>query len=149
MPFASAEFSCHLANLGVQQNVAPPNTHFCVGAAGKAVGRIKTQLHLLSNTEGTNWFPILSRAVYNLNKSVIPDIKCSPFVALHGFTPRLCIDNFLPPVRNRELHDKMRQQALDREQLRVDLVHYRSKMKRHYDARHPPVEFQPGDLTNP
>lgn len=41
----------------------------------------------------------------------------------------------------------MHQQAADREQLRVDLVKYRGKMKRHYDASHLPVAFNPGDLV--
>lgn len=144
-PFSSAEFSEHLSAAGVQQNIAPPNTHFCVGAAEGAVRRIKNQLHFMANEEGSNWFPCLPKVTFVLNNSVMPEIKVSPFVALHGFVPRLSIDNLLAPVRSIQLETKMRQLADNREQLRVDLLNYRTRMKRHYDAQHQRVEFQPGD----
>ncbi|XP_034245494.1 uncharacterized protein LOC117647706 [Thrips palmi] len=144
-PFSSAEFSEHLSAAGVQQNIAPPHTHFCVGAAEGAVRRIKRQLHFMANEEGSNWLPCLPKIAFMINNSVMPDIKVSPFAALHGFIPRLSLDNLLAPLRSVSLEAKMRELAADREQLRVDLMHYRERMKRFSDAKHQRVDFQPGD----
>ena len=145
VPFASAEFSDHLSQACVEQFVAPPDTHFCVGAAESAVKRIKTQLRIMLDEVGPSWSRALPVATMFINSSVMPAIKCSPFFALHGYVPRVALDNVLGPVRNTTLEGRLRRLAADRESLRVILLNYRTSMKRYYDARQHRVVFEPGD----
>jgi len=98
-----------------------------------------------------DWEEKLTAAVYAINTTVHAVTKVSPFFLIHGRDPFLPCDAMLP-TNTKKLHDDSPEERKNRvlralQEAKRNTVKFQTQVKDRFDAKHPSVEYRPGDLV--
>jgi hypothetical protein len=106
---------------------------------------LETYLRIFVNQDQDDWFDLLPLAEFEYNNTLNESTRMSPFYANYGLHPRF-LTEFVPtdvPAANefashlRDVHDRLVENVKRAQDFQA----------RHYNAKHKPIEFQPGDLV--
>ena len=122
-------------------------------ANGQAEGQMKiisAALRALPLAERSSWLDILPHLEFAINNTPHSSTGLTPFMATHGFNPRLPVDLLTRPANTPKLTTA--QQFVDRfQQLRQGarqaLLEAQLRQKIAYDKRHRAVHFSLGDMV--
>ena len=110
---------------------------------------LEDYLRAYTNLEQMNWANLLPSAEFAYNNSRRSTTKISPFMALYGYNPELCIDiedtvntGEAPAASQRikRLYDL-------RNRLQEELLASQERQAKYYDQRHQPKLFKKGALV--
>jgi Integrase zinc binding domain/Chromo (CHRromatin Organisation MOdifier) domain len=106
---------------------------------------LETYLRIFVNQDQDDWFDLLPLAEFAYNNTLNESTRMSPFYTNYGFHPRFlseitptevpAADEFASHLR--DVHDRLVENVKCTQNFQA----------RHYDPKHKPIEFQPGDLV--
>ncbi|KAL8369548.1 hypothetical protein RB595_000061 [Gaeumannomyces hyphopodioides] len=94
----------------------------------------------ISAHPGDDWTHVILPLQYNLNNSFHTSIGCTPNELLMGTNlndPLTLLSSSIPQLDRQSTHDRARK----------CIATTSAAMRKHYDQRHVPLEFQPGDMV--
>jgi hypothetical protein len=110
---------------------------------------LETYIRIFCSYEQDDWFNLLPLAEFAYNNSTQESTKMSPFFANYGFNPRFLSeipssdsDHSAPAAEDFALH----LQEIH-ERLVENVKRAQNHQAKHYDTKHKPIEFNPGDLV--
>ena len=110
---------------------------------------LETYIRIFCSYEQDDWFNLLPLAEFVYNNSTQESTKMSPFFANYGFNPRFLSeipssdsDHSAPAAEDFALH----LQEIH-ERLVENVKRAQNHQAKHYDTKHKPIEFNPGDLV--
>ena len=99
------------------------------------------------NQQQTDWDELLPFLCFAYNSSVHQITGYSPFYLLHGFVPRLPVDQLFPspPATDTLAYEHLRRLQAARQIARVRLLENREAMRARFDLKRRPNDFRVGD----
>ena len=145
--YTSEDFQAYLAEKNILHYIPPPNCPFVMGQAESAVKQCKARLKHIFGNKPSLWSEELDAATFCLNCMYRESIKTSSFEAMHGFLPRVAVDNSLGSSFSKDSSDKNEDRLLIREQIKGNLEKYRNSYEYYANKDRQEVSYLPGDLV--
>jgi hypothetical protein len=145
--FTSKFWKCLSSLMGVEPKTSTSFHPQTDGQTERMNQTIEQYLRIFCNHQQDNWHDLLSLAEFSYNNVYQETIRCSPFYANYGYHPEFHV-TLKPPSSLTSVPAAKdlaaRLQSLH-EQLVENIKSAQAQQAKYYDAKHKPIEFQPGD----